>query len=104
MGALLSIPLLAVPSMGTVRPPKPVQNSYVDTDFCRSWVLWRAAAVQLHALRYAVRVGSVGTGPLTPISRVAEANRQQRCHSNCLCPYPPHQLNIIVDYAHTMGD
>lgn len=34
------------------------------TDLYRCLVLWQAAAVRLHALRYAVLVGNVVTGPL----------------------------------------
>lgn len=64
MGALLSLPLLVVPSMGTVRLPSLPQTLCSNVDPFRFLGLWQAAVVPLLALQYAVLVGNAATGKL----------------------------------------
>jgi hypothetical protein len=62
MGALLSLPLLAVPSMGTVRILPGAYRLYA-TDGHLSYSLSAPhAAAQLRVLRFAVYVGSSRAG------------------------------------------
>lgn len=60
MGALLSIPLLAVPSMGTVRHP--TLSELPPTDFARLLHSQLAVVVQRLALQYVAHVVNVAIG------------------------------------------
>lgn len=68
MGALLSLPLLAVPSMGTVRSPntlRPIPDFRSGTNtYYRFLALQQAVAVPRLVQLFAVRVGNVATGKL----------------------------------------
>lgn len=69
MGALLSIPLMAVPSMGTVRHFFPRSRTATNAR-CRSSLSLQAVAEPLPAPQYAVLVVNVVIGLCTLIVRL----------------------------------
>lgn len=118
MGALLSLPMLALPGAGAVSVSSTISTTRGAHQFltivnARS-CLWRqVAVVPQHAPWFAVPAESVATGndnfsehvPSIIYASVRSLTfvAPQCCYSCRIRPPPTSQLRIIVGYAHTMG-
>lgn len=68
MGALLSLPLMALPSLSTVRHSSRHDHEVFTDSVPRLLGSAQAVAGQLLALQYAVLVGNAGIGSITVLS------------------------------------
>lgn len=104
MGVLLSLPLLAIPSVGTVSLSCARLGLITDTLSSCSPSAQHVVAPQ-HVLQCAVYAANVVTG-MSPDTncKVVSADIHQRRHSYRLCSNSHVQLDICMDHAYPMGN
>jgi hypothetical protein len=109
MGALLSLPLLAVPSMGTVSHPRLLWNSAL-LKVCAGSILCSKLLRRRDLLDGVQRMRKMRKQVGNPMVRLAipRGSAHIPSFSQCrnsyrLCSSTSRQLNTIVDHAHEVG-